>query len=219
MSETKPRGYWKSITNVVNEAKKVMEEHNLKELPSQTRLEELGYSGLNNAVGRYHGGYHRFRKRLGQEQLKIRDDTWKNLEYVIQQVREVMREHDLKELPSQRRLVKLGYSMLGYAISKYHGGFYKIRKMLGQERPKIKDGSWKDLAYTLEQALALMKKSNLEELPTQIRLQELKHSSLSRAITTYHGGFQRFREILAQRLGIRSEKERLEELLGGYVKP
>ena len=63
----KPPKYWQSLENTIYESKKIMEEHNLDTLPSQTKFHELGYSSLNNAIRRYHSGFPNFREIMNQE--------------------------------------------------------------------------------------------------------------------------------------------------------
>ena len=54
-----------------------MEEHNFDKFPTQKKLQELGYSSLNNAIRRYHSGFPNFRKKhLGEEPLKKLNGYW-----------------------------------------------------------------------------------------------------------------------------------------------
>ena len=57
----------------------------------------------------------------------------------------------MKKLPSENKLRKLGYSDIGYAIYRYHGGMNAFRKMVGEplKRDKFPGGKWKDLEFTL----------------------------------------------------------------------
>jgi len=198
MAKRKPRGYWKKEENVVAEAKKLMEEHNFETLPTQKKLWKLGYSSLIAAILKYHGGLHQFRELLGGENKTRKSDTWKSLEYTIQQAKEIMEKYDLETFPGGDTLKKLGYSSLSCAISNYHGGFHEFRKTLGEQPKKLKDGTWDSLKYTIEQAKDLMEKHDFETLPTPNKLRELGYSSLSNSITRYHGGFHKFRKLLGQ---------------------
>ena len=60
-------------------------------------------------------------------------------------------------------------------------------------------------------------KIGCEELPPQWILNNNGYNSLSAAISTYHGGFPRFRELLNQHLGRSSDKNQLETLLESYI--
>ena len=64
---TKPNGYWHSLENTIDEAKKLMEEHNYDTLPSSDKVRELGFGPLRTAISRYHGGLRNFREILNQE--------------------------------------------------------------------------------------------------------------------------------------------------------
>ena len=68
MEDRKPDGYWKNFEIVKKEVKKLMKKHGLKQMPSHTVLGELGYSSLSAAISKYHGGFRRLRKNMGQEQ-------------------------------------------------------------------------------------------------------------------------------------------------------
>lgn len=62
---------------------------------------------------------------------------WKNLDYVVNQAQEIMKENSWDELPAPKILIKLGYSRLSYSISRHHCGFpvfrEKLRGYLGQK--------------------------------------------------------------------------------------
>ena len=44
-----------------------MKEHELEILPPERKLNNLGHSGLTNAIKRYHGGFLNFREIMNQE--------------------------------------------------------------------------------------------------------------------------------------------------------
>ena len=63
-----------------------------------------------------------------------------------------------------------------------------------------------------------MEEHNFDSLPSEGILRSLGHSPLSNAIYQHHGGsFPVFREILANHLGQKPEKDCIEELLEDYV--
>lgn len=59
-----------------------------------------------------------------------------------------------------------------------------------KSKPK---GYWKDLDITIAEAKAVLKKHNLDRLPSTSKLSKMGYSSLSLAITNYHGGMRDFR--------------------------
>ena len=65
-SKRKAHKYWKGLENTISESKKVMEEQGVDILPSQKELIELGYSCLNIAISRYHGGFPNFREIMSK---------------------------------------------------------------------------------------------------------------------------------------------------------
>lgn len=76
------------------------------------------------------------KKWLRDFEFKIVVGLWDSLDYTIKQSIRFIRENKLKELPSDKVIDKLGYSQLGNAISRYHGGFpafrERLREYLGQ---------------------------------------------------------------------------------------
>ena len=132
-SKRKAHKYWKGLENTISESKKVMEEQGVDILPSKKELIELGYSCLNIAISRYHGGFHNFwEKHLGEELLR-KPSGYYTLENTISESKKVMEEHGFDKFPSGNKLKELGYSSLSDAISRYHGGFHNFREILNQE--------------------------------------------------------------------------------------
>ena len=133
-SKRKPHKYWQSLENTIYESKKIMEEHNLDTLPSQTKFHELGYSSLAISISKYHGGLPSFReKHFGEEQLTKPPNYWKSLENTISEAKKVMEEQGVDRFPSVDKLREIGYSGLGNAINHYHGGLPNFREIMNQE--------------------------------------------------------------------------------------
>ena len=195
---SKPLGYWKVQDNVVAEVKRVMEQHDLSELPSSRQLNDLGYSSIGAAIRKYYGGFPEFRKLLGEKPARKLMGTWASLDYCTAVARQVMEERGVDQLPSERELRILGYSSLAHAIYD-HGGFSTFRKLLGGEPLRNPKNSWKDETFAFEQARKVMEENNLTMLPSSSILTELGFSSLSVAITNYHGGFAEFRKKLGEK--------------------
>ena len=132
-SKRKAHKYWQGLENTITESKKVMEEHRFDTLPPQHKLIELGYSGLNIAISRYHGGLNNFReKHLGEELLR-KPHGYYTLENTIYESKKVIKEHGFDTLPSSNKLRELGYSGLSRAISVHHSGFPNFREIMNQE--------------------------------------------------------------------------------------
>ena len=129
-SKRKAHKYWKGLENTISESKKVMEEQGVDILPSQKELIELGYSCLNIAISRYHGGFPNFREKHLGEKLLRKPSGYYTLENTIYESKKVMEEHGFDTLPPSNKLRELGYSGLSRAISIHHGGFPNFRKTL-----------------------------------------------------------------------------------------
>src|SRR3989344_5505816 len=188
---------WKDLDYALKKAKKIMKRENWNELPNALLLRERGYNGLTSAIDRYFG-FHKFRDALGEKQRKIKDGSWKNLEFTLKQAKESMKKENWEELPSSDVLSKYGYSYLVSAITKYHKGFHKFRKLLGQKQKISEPGLWIDLGYTIKEITKVMKKRRWAELPSSDILHKLGYNPLIYAISKYHGGFHKFRKLLGQ---------------------
>jgi hypothetical protein len=191
-------GLWKDLAYALKEARAAMRKEGWAELPASTVLKEKGYGALIGAIMRYHGGFHKFRKHLRQQQLRREQGIWKNLDYVIQEAREAMRKEGWTYLPGKELLCKRGYGSLSSSITKYHGGFWKFRTLLGQENDRSAVGAWKDPTYTIAQARKAIKKEGWSTLPRQDVLSRQGYGGLAGAIARHHGGMHAFRKLVGE---------------------
>lgn len=139
---------------------------------------------------------------------------WKNWENVRDKLEEITEK--IGHFPQGNELRELEYSSLDLAISKYHGGWNRVRQTMGADIKRLQNGIWKNLDYALEQASLIMKRHNFEELPGDRILRKLGYSSLARAIHVYHGNISVFRTKLNEYLGRETEESTslLEKYLG-----
>jgi hypothetical protein len=209
-------GFWKKQKNILKYTKALLKKHKLNTLPGEDILQEMGESSLAVAISEIYG-FHKFRNILGEEQKKVKDGSWKSLNFTINYARNLMKQKKLKELPSGPKLCKMGESGFVSAVLIYHGGMHVFREILGEEQKQAKSGSRKDLNLVLNYAIEFMKKNKLNEFPTQNKLRSLDEYGLASAIDKYHGGFIKFRQLVNERIGVPSEKERLEKLVDGYL--
>jgi hypothetical protein len=198
MSKKKPNGYWKDKERVIEEINRIMNEHGLDTLPPARVLRQFGQGGLVQAIIDHHGGFHEFRKLMGEGQLIIKRGEWGNEEFVIEQARVLMREHEFDSFPTERQLYNIGRLDIANAIKKHHHGFRAFRSLLGEDQIRVASGQWQDLEYTIQQATQVMQANDLDSLPAEKELRELGHSSIAMAIEKYHGGFPMFRELLGE---------------------
>jgi superoxide dismutase len=212
------RGLWPNLGYAIQQAHKAMRKEGWKTLPNCDMLAEKGYSSLSSAIMKHHGGFHRFRKLLGQGQLKRKTSTWKDLAYATQQAHEALKREGWKILPGTRVLRAKGYNALCGGIARHHGGIAAFRRRLGQEQLRREDGLWKNLEYALQQASETMHKEGWARLPTVNVLREKGYAALVNAIYTYHGGLSAFRAKLNAALGINPGKEQLEAIIKEYLK-
>jgi len=198
MTKKKPNGYWKSLENTVAEAMRVMGEQGWRVLPPARELAKNGYSSLNTAISRHHGGLNKFRTKLGQRNPRKARGYWENLDNTIAEAQQAMQEQEWETLPSSNQLQKHGYSSLSSAITKYHGGHPTFKTTLGQQNTKKPRGFWQQEENTITEARKAMKEQEWTTLPSNKELQKHGYSSLSSAINKYHGGHTTFRTTLGQ---------------------
>lgn len=201
MSKRKPHSYWKNLEYILAEARRIMKVENWNKLPSHNTLIQTNYSNLTNGIIKYHGGFHNFRKALGETSSRGRMGSWKSLEFTLDYARNLLSEHPeyQQQLPQLDLLQKIGESSLGQAIIKYHGGFRRFRDLLGEDQKKREHGVWKNLKFTIQQAQQFLKEHpEYETLPESNILSKLGYSSFAFAISKYHGGFPNFRRALGE---------------------
>ena len=209
-------GKWKDLQYTIEQARKIIKENGLNRLPGASSLEKIGGSGLSGAIGKYHGGFRKFRKLLKQPQLMVESGTWENLDYTMAEVRRVMAKYSLDRLPSQYKLLNLGESSLGNAITRYHGGFMLFRTLMAEEQVRTKNGQWQDREFALDYAKQVMIDNGWDVLPGGHKLKEIGENKFSAVIAKYYGGFPAFRELLAGRDG-RPQRNELLDLLDSYT--
>ncbi len=196
MKERKPMGFWKSLDNVIMEVDRIMRENIWSEIPGQKRLIKLGRSNLAAAIIKYHGGFRKFRKSLGEkDREEQKPKGYWSLNNTISECEKVMKEKNWKILPSGYLLRKSGYSSLAGAIEK-NGGIPKFRKLFGQNTTY---DNWSTIESIIEYTKQIMEENGWNELPGQYTLTKMKYGAFVNAINKYYGGFRKFREILGQR--------------------
>ena len=89
----KSPNYWLNVGNGLAEARQLMTEHNLDRLPNQERLGELGHSTLAKRISTDYGGFHNFRRLLGEKATRVEHGQWRDLNYTIKEARKFKRKH------------------------------------------------------------------------------------------------------------------------------
>ncbi|MEK6878122.1 MAG: hypothetical protein AABY22_00860 [Nanoarchaeota archaeon] len=69
---------------------------------------------------------------------------WKDEKNVLNESKRIMKKHKLKKLPTLKQLSQLGYSSLGWAISKYYG-FNYFREKLGEDNIRKPSGFFSNM--------------------------------------------------------------------------
>jgi hypothetical protein len=155
-----PDGYW-TQERIVEEAKRVMEEHDEEELPSHKWFDRKGYRKLGGVIRRF--GFPKLRKLLGGRMLVKPKGYWTE-ETVREEAENIMRDNDLKELPTVKWLKEKGYGYLVGPIGRTYG-VRKLREILGGENDKKPSGYWTEERIVDEVRWA-MEEFGYEKLPS-----------------------------------------------------
>ncbi|MCP6719620.1 MAG: hypothetical protein KJI71_05390 [Patescibacteria group bacterium] len=120
----RPSGYWKKWSNVERALQEVIED--IEHFPTQKELYENNLSGLPLALNNHHGGISHVRERMGYDPIKKPAGYWQEWNNVGIELAGLIEE--LGHFPTSEE-VSGGLRM---AITKYYGGFLKVRERMGQ---------------------------------------------------------------------------------------
>jgi len=112
-----------------------------------------------------------------------------NDEKIISELKQIIT--DIGHFPTREELDKMGKGGLRGAIAT-HGGFNKIRALLGYKKYEKPNGYWTDETIICELESITNK---LDNFPTQIELGKMKRSDLITAMQN-QGGSNKFRNLL-----------------------
>jgi len=140
-SDRKDRGFYKDFENIKVEYQRAIRENpELKgEMPSSYWLQKNGYATLALSIGKYHGGFRKFREIMGIDSGQVESGDWKSLDFALEKARDYLGRNNYGELPSVEKMNADGFSSLGAAIRKYHGGMIKFRQLLNQHLGRTSD--------------------------------------------------------------------------------
>ena len=203
-------GYYTS-ENIKKEIRAIVQE--IGHFPSHAELKNLGKTTLSNYLTKY--GTSKMKEEFDIEENRKPDNYWKKWEYVEGKLIEIIEE--IGHFPTVTELRSRGNDDLYSAMIRHHGGSRKIRSKMGYGAIIREPNYWKDLGAVLNEASEIITEHGFDELPSQKILGELGHSSLSVAISKYHGGRSEFCDRLNEYVGKRSEKDQVESLLEKYI--
>ncbi len=124
-------GYWTPET-VRQETINFLKQHQLTQIPPQSKIEELKRGDLAQAISLYPGKIHQLRKDLGQQEIKKPNGYWKNPENIRQEMQQFMEQYHFQQLPPAREIINLGRPDLVGGIIKYPGKFSALRRDLAK---------------------------------------------------------------------------------------
>jgi len=151
MINKKPNGYWKNKDNIIREARKVIEQNGLDNIPSSQSLMRLGHSSLSMAIIQQFRSFIKFREELGYEGKLDMSRKYTSKSAIEQIAQGIMLNENWKTLPASDTLRQKGYSGFVSALSnKYDGGRKALIKNLGLEDPRISP-KFKELEETISE--------------------------------------------------------------------
>lgn len=180
--KTRPNKYWNEYSNVIKEAKLLVEQYG--DLPSSSTLQKTGYGSLVQAVCNMHGGFHKLRNDLGLKAHGTPSGTWSR-SVIKEQFLTILCEHGC--LPTGEELKEKGHSPLLAAIENYFGGLRNLAIECGvHERDlPVQNGYWQiwgNLECELKKII-----EQLEGFPTDQDLLILSAGSVRSAVRHFGG--------------------------------
>lgn len=198
-----PSGYWNAFGRVEDALLAFI--HSLGKpgiMPTIEQLKEHGYHGLCYAITK-HGGQAVVAKQLGLTLTTNRHPIhyWDDFANVRLEIENFIQKHGTPgKLPGKTTLTRhQRYDLIG-AI-RLHGGMAIVAQKLGLAKISAKKpaGYWRQLANIAAAIDAYNRAQGTPgQMPGQIELNQAGYSSLSQAISVYHGGFAE----VAKRLGL-----------------
>lgn len=186
---------WKDFENVQTEILKIMIKLSIHgRIPTQKELSENGLSSLATAIFTFHGGSFEVASKMGLRASENKKGYWKNPENLKKELLKAIKKIGIEDrIPTNQELRENGFSKLGAAITKYHGGYYNVADLVGLKNTTYADkrsGYWQDFENVRKETLDVMKKLGIENrMPNSLELLENGDLSLRYAIVHYHGGW------------------------------
>lgn len=177
-----PKGHLKNKENAIKEFETVRKKFGYT--PVTTELEKEN-NGLLLAINRYHGGYTKFRKSLGYKVKRSPNFYLKNKEVAIKEFKTFVKKFG--RIPLSTELKKERSDLLR-AFEKYHGGYNKVKEILGYEIIRGYPKDWNLVKEKLSLMIAKFNSDN-HRLPMKKELKQLLPSYIFKSIE-YFGGFK-----------------------------
>lgn len=176
----KPPNYWKNPENIKSEMNQITS--NLGHYPTQNELRRLGRRDLIGALYKNYDGIRKFGESLGYFSKTHPGGYWKDIKNVKKEVKNIIKKFGY--LPHSDELRTKGYSSLVNAATKYHGGFIKIKNLLGYKTRRPKN-YLKNFENVKREIIKIRKK--IGHFPNSEDLRKYDMSLLN-AICKYHCG-------------------------------
>ena len=207
-------GYWMKWENIESILEEITQ--SLGHFPTAQELKEMDKSSVGFAIQKYHGGFIKVKERLNQEQIKRPHKYWMDWQNAEKELKKLIK--DLGRFPTQQQINGGGYSSLGMAISKYHGGIDKVRQQMGYNATSFSNnkprGYWDKIENVFNEFESIY--HQLGYIPRTPVLKRLKRRNIINAIRK-HGGFRIFIPLFQRQFGLATNNDCLENILDQYI--
>ncbi|MBT4445960.1 hypothetical protein HOC96_01810 [archaeon] len=139
----KSKGYWTNPKNILDEARSLIDKHDLESFPGYDEIKKLNATGLSSAVYRYYpGGLYALRDDLGVKELQRRPGFWHEESNIVAETRLYLTEHGYMLLPTKNRMNLDKASSLVSAIAKYYPGGHEAMSLYVSNLSLAREGSF-----------------------------------------------------------------------------
>ena len=128
MASLQQKSDWVDIVFSLSYAAHLKECYQFPLLPGAHILRELKEFHLENSISRYHGGFERFRRLLGEKLCHAPHSSRKSWNYMQHEAKSI--EKVIGNLSNTKALKREGYAGFASAVERYWGGLPRFRKLL-----------------------------------------------------------------------------------------
>jgi superfamily II DNA or RNA helicase len=199
----KPPGYYGELANIKKEIRPYCKGENLDILPSHTDLVNAGRKDLTSVISKNFKSNKDATEKLGfVYDGRKPEGYWDKFSTLKNELNDLFDEYpELKKMPTQEFLSKIGRADLNGAIAR-HGGIHKVAEKLKLKTEQSKRGKFEQITNVIKELKKVIKDTQfnknkkIKTIPNSSFLRDNGYSSLSTAIMTKHGGFEKVANII-----------------------
>jgi hypothetical protein len=194
MKNTRPKGYWKEINNIIKELKSIVDD--LGYVPSTKYLSKNGYSTLARGIEKYHSMCE-IKKIFGEEDsIRKNLKDYSNFEVLKDEYFNFYKK--LGRIPRCTDFSIFNKSYILNAIIKYFLSYSNFKFLVGVNVHQRPDGYWKNHDNLILEAQKIIKEFGY--LPPSSFLNDNGYSTFVNSVYLHYSSFNQFRRSLNQEL-------------------